>query len=97
MTSEPAAIDISDRPDVAEFVRMLLAAGEPRELRRGDEVLGVLSPATARRTEAESPASPNLQALEDAAGSLAGLIDAEAMHRANAESRHLSISRRRYR
>ena len=91
MTVKPAPLDISDKPQLAALVRELLADGRPRELRRCDEVLGVLSPVAhrARRRRRESTAE-EIAAFESAAGGWAGNVDVDRFQRDNETSRRIS-------
>lgn len=62
MAGELASIDLADMPELADMIEQIVASGEPRQLRRGNQVLAVLSPpnealATADRGAAPGPPS----------------------------------------
>ena len=51
MSSHLTPIDISNMPDLARLVEEVAATQQPRELKRGNTTLAVLSPAISKNTE----------------------------------------------
>lgn len=95
MTTRPASIDISDKPELLALIEQVLAAGEPRELRDGDAVVAVLSPkagSTVQRARSRREATPEqVAAFEAAAGGWRGNVDVDRFIEENYEARRASI------
>jgi poly-gamma-glutamate capsule biosynthesis protein CapA/YwtB (metallophosphatase superfamily) len=51
MSNTLTPIDISTMPDLARIVEEVAATKKPRELKRGNTTVAVLSPASAKNTE----------------------------------------------
>jgi hypothetical protein len=95
MATRPISIDISDKPELLALIEQLLAAGEPRELRHGDSVLGVLTPPVARgkkRGDISRELTPEaVAAFEAAAGGWRGNVDVDRFIEENYEARQASV------
>jgi hypothetical protein len=95
MATKPASIDISDKPEFLALIEQLLAANEPRELRHGDAVLGVLTPPVARskrRVNVPRETSPEaVAAFAAAAGGWRGNVDVDRFIEDNYEARRASV------
>ena len=55
MSNTLTPIDISHMPDLLDLVEEVEATKEPRELKRDDKVVAVLSPIVQREKDAPSP------------------------------------------
>ena len=50
MSNTHTPIDISNMPDLARLVEEVAATQQPRELKRDNQIVAVISPATAKNT-----------------------------------------------
>ena len=89
--SHTTPIDITTMPDLARIVEEVEATKKPRELRRENRVVAVISPA--KRTPANKKrgkTKADYEAFKSAAGGWKDLVDTEKLKRDIYESRKIS-------
>ena len=73
MSSPMTPIDISNMPDLLDLVTEVETTKKPRELKRNDKVVAVLSPAVQKEQDAPGPTKADYQKSLAAIGSWSDL------------------------
>jgi hypothetical protein len=88
----PTPIDITNMPELVKIAEEVDATKTPRELRRENKPVALITPVTgakkAKKQKAKTKA--DYEAFKSAAGSWKGLIDVEQFKKVISESRKIS-------
>jgi hypothetical protein len=90
--THPTPIDITTMPDLARIVEEVEATKTPRELRREDKTVAVITPVIPanKATKKRGKTKADYEAFKSAAGGWKDLVDTDQLKRDIYESRKIS-------
>jgi len=89
--THPTPIDITTIPDLARIVKEVEATKKPRELRRDNKTVAVITPArTVPAKKKQDKTKADYEAFKSAAGGWKDLIDTDKLKQDIYESRKIS-------